>query len=97
MDKHMRKLCAELKKHHKGRDNAIICKQLKYAVGMRESRIRYLVSILRREGVQICSCCDGYYYPETIAEVVETVERFDKYLVTLSATGECLLSASARI
>ena len=97
MDKHKKQLCRILKKYHKGRENAIISKQLKHSVGIKESGIRYLVSVLRREGEPICSCCEGYFYPETFSEVVETVDRFEKYLDTLSDTSANLLSSYMRI
>lgn len=48
-----------------------------------EEAIRYYVYCLRKDGIPICSCMDGYYYPETHSEIVETVARFNKYLLSL--------------
>lgn len=93
MKRNKRALCTYLKRYHKGKENAIVCKQLKMRFKVSEEVIRYYVSCLRKEGVPICSCSFGYYYPETHSEVVETVQRFNKYLVTLSATNANLLSA----
>ena len=86
-----------LKKHHTGGANAVICKQLQLTFRLPESAIRRYVSTLRKEGVPICSSHFGYFYPETRSEVVDTVMRFDRYRMTLSATSDHLLYAAARI
>ncbi|CDC77392.1 uncharacterized protein BN580_00412 [Candidatus Colimorpha enterica] len=96
MQKDKRALYRYLKKYHTGRDNAIICKQLKMRFKVSEEAIRYYVSCLRKDGIPICSCMDGYYYPETHSEIVETVARFNKYLLTLSATNANLLRAKLK-
>ena len=88
-----------LKKYHKGKENAIVCKQLKRSVGrgVREKEIRRLVSLLRKDGIPICSCSFGYYYPESVSDVIEVVSRFNKYLTTLSDTGVELLCGALKI
>ena len=96
MQKDKKALYRYLRKYHTGRDNAIICIQLKMRFQVSEEAIRYYVSCLRKEGIPICSCMDGYYYPETHSEIVETVSRFNKYLLTLSATNANLLRAKLK-
>ncbi len=54
------------------------------------------VTVITQDGIPICSCMDGYYYPETHSEIVETVSRFNKYLLTLSATNANLLRAKLK-
>ena len=97
MEKEKRNLYRFLKKHHKGRRNAIITKQLIYNVGGDVNTIRKLVSELRKDGFPICSCNEGYFYPEGVSEVFDTVTRFNKYMVTLSSTSAGLLRSSVRI
>ncbi len=91
MKRDKKALCNYLKRYHIGKDNAIICKELKKRFKVSEEAIRYYVSCLRKDGIPICSCSFGYYYPETHLDVVETVSRFNKYLLTLSATNASLL------
>lgn len=91
MKRDKKALCTYLKKYHVGKENAIICKDLKRIFRVSEETVRYNVSVLRKDGIPICSCSFGYYYPETHSDVVETVSRFNKYLLTLSATNASLL------
>ena len=82
-----------LHKYHKGRKNAIVTGQIEMAVELEENDIRRLISKFRREGVPICSCNEGYYYPESYSEIMEVATKFHKYLSTLITTIMCLLRA----
>ena len=90
------KLYKYLKNFHTGKHNAIVCKQLELVMRMDEKDIRWLVRSLRKEGFPICSCCYGYYYPDSYTEIVETATRFNKYVGTLMTTSSYLLNASLR-
>ena len=76
MQKDKKALYRYLKKYHTGRDNAIVCKQLKMRFQVSEEAIRYYVSCLRKDGIPICSCMDGYYYKKDwksiLKEMLET-------------------------
>ena len=85
-----------LKKYHTGSQNAVICKQLQNKFKLPEGAIRGYVSKLRKDGIPICSCNYGYFYPETHLDVVDNVTRFNKYLLTLSATSATLLSGQIK-
>ncbi len=90
-------LYSYLFKHHKGMDNAINCKELSKSLHLDEMYVRRIVSKLRKDGIPICSCWLGYFYPATYSEVVEVATRFSKYLATLSTTSVNMLRASVRI
>ena len=96
MKRDKKALYTYLKRHHTGSKNAVICKQLQIKFNLSEAVIRRYVSVLRKEGIPICSCNFGYFYPETHLDVVDTVSRFNKYLLTLSATSTKLLSAAVK-
>ncbi len=83
-----------LKKYHTGKDNVITCKELHRELQVSESTVRGYVVSLRKSGIPICSCRYGYYYPESHTDVLETVTRFNKYLLTLSATNTYLIKAT---
>lgn len=83
-----------IKKHHTGIDNVITCKDLHRHFKVSEATVREYVVTLRKNGTPICSCRFGYYYPETHTDVMETVTRFNKYLLTLSATSSDMLRAT---
>ncbi len=90
-------LYSYLFREHKGRDNAIRCQDLAYYLDFEETEVRKLVSKLRKDGIPICSCQYGYFYPRTYSDVVEVATRFSKYLATLSTTSVNMLRASVRI
>ena len=83
--------------YHKGKENAINCAGLSLEVRLEEKTVRKLIASLRKEGIPICSCNYGYFYPATYSEVVEVATRFSKYLATLSTTSVNMLRASVRI
>ena len=95
-DTYEKKIYTVLKKHHTGRENAIVSKQLKSLVGTKRSEVCRIVSRLRREGVPICSCNDGYFYPRSYSEVLDVVSRFSQYGSTLKATSSALRSSSVK-
>jgi biotin operon repressor len=95
-DTYEKKLYTVLKKHHTGKENAIVSKQLKSLVGTKRSEVCRIVSRLRREGVPICSCSNGYFYPRSYSEVLDVVSRFTQYGSTLRATSSALRSSSVK-
>ena len=98
LSKKKKELYSYLYRYHKGKENAICCYQLSLRFRLEEKDIRKFVSDLRKkDGIPICSCCYGYYYPESRSDVFEVVERFNKYLASLSTTSANLLNASVRI
>ena len=80
-----------LHKYHKGRKNAIVTEQIEKAVELEENDIRRLVSKFRREGIPICSCNEGYFYPNSYSEIIDTVTKFERYISTLSDTSDILI------
>ena len=82
-----------LKKHHTGRENAIISKELERKYHTDKWGVYYMVTTLRQLGIPICSCWEGYFFPERYSEVTETVTRFEKYGRTLAATGKKMLNS----
>lgn len=85
-----------LKKHHTGRENAIISKQLERKYHTDKWGIYAIVTTLRQLGIPICSYCKGYFFPERYSEVTETVAHFEKYGRTLAATGEIMLKSKLK-
>ena len=104
-EKAMEKTIAKAKKklylylfwNHRGREKAICTKDLKRCVHIKREAIRRLVHLLRQDGVPICSCCQGYFYPDPYSDVIDNVSRFYKYGATLSATEDNLLRASVKM
>ncbi len=82
-----------MKKHHTGQKNAIISKELERKYHKNKWGIYYFVTALRKMGIPICSCWEGYFFPERYSEVAETVTRFEKYGRTLAATGKKMLNS----
>ena len=76
--------------------SAIMSKQLKSLVGTKRGEVCRIVSKLKREGVPICSCNDGYFYPRSYSEVLDVVSRFSQYGSTLKATSSALRSSSVK-
>ncbi len=46
-----------------GRDNAVKCNTLSKILGCSERDITISINALRKQGIFICSCSDGYYLP----------------------------------
>ena len=72
-------LYSHLFKHHKGRENAVNCKDLSLSLQLDEKDVRRIVSKLRKDGIPICSWRYGYFYPATYSDIVEVATRFNKY------------------
>ena len=92
--KKKKELYGHLFKYHRGKENAISCCQLAIRFRLDDKTVRSLVSKLRKEGVPICSCQYGYFYPGSYSDVIEVVGKFSKYLTTLSATSSNLLKST---
>ena len=87
------KLYKYLKRNHTGYKNAIAAKQIRKTKTFHKKDIYYLVSVLRKAGVPICSCRYGYFYPESYIEISENVARFERYCATLDNTADLLDNA----
>ncbi len=95
-EKRENKLCRILRKHHTGKENAIVSKQLKGLTGKDRFGIYRAVSRLRKEGVPICSGNTGYYYPADRSEVIDVADRFRRYSSTIAATSSILMNSSEK-
>ena len=66
----------ELILNHVGKENAIHSRVFEQRYDISGRTLRDMISSLRRiEGYPICSCSKGYFYPETKAELDDTVRR----------------------
>lgn len=59
----------------KGQGNAIKCADLEELTQLDNREVRRCIEQLRRSGVVICSSDDGYFYPETRAELQEFIHK----------------------
>jgi len=87
------KLYKYLKRYHTGMEKAIIAKHIRRTKTFHKKDIYYLVSVLRKAGVPICSCRYGYFYPDSYTEISENVARFERYCETLDNTADLLDNA----
>jgi len=87
------KLYKYLKRNHTGYKNAIVAKQIRKTKTFHKKDIYYLVSVLRKAGIPICSCRYGYFYPDSYSEISDNVARFDRYRSTLKITQNLLDNA----
>ncbi len=90
------KLYKYLRRYHTGIENAIVSKEIKRTKTFKDMDICYLVSLLRKSGIPICSCRRGYFFPDSYTEISENVARFDRYCITLSRTSARLDNARIR-
>ena len=75
----------ELILNHRGERNAVHSRELERRFDISGRRIREQIRILRMcEGQPICSSCRGYFYPETAAEIVDTIIRLRVSALSLS-------------
>lgn len=66
----------ELILNHRGERNAVHSRELERRFGISGRRVREQIRILRMcEGQPVCSSCRGYFYPESTAEIVDTIIR----------------------
>lgn len=87
------KLYKYLKRYHTGMEKAIIAKHIRRTKTFHKKDIYYLVSVLRKAGIPICSCCKGYFFPDSYVEISENVARFERYCATLENTTDLLDNA----
>ena len=59
----------------KGRINAVKSDELEELTGLDSRDTRQCIERLRRSGVVICSSNDGYFYPETRAELQDFIHK----------------------
>lgn len=84
------KLYKYLRRYHTGIENAIVSKEIKRTKTFKDMDICYLVSLLRKSGIPICSCRRGYFFPDSYTEISENVARFERYCATLENTSALL-------
>ena len=61
---------------HRGRENAVHSCVLERHFNISESTLKRIIRHLRiSEHHPICSCSEGYYYPNTKDEIIETFSR----------------------
>lgn len=64
-----------MKNEHMGRDNAIKSKALESIFRCKGIEIRHMVNELRRLGVPICSCSQGYFYSTNPSDIRDTIHH----------------------
>ncbi len=84
-----------------GQSNAVGGKNLDNALKCNE-RTRYLlIEQARKDGAIICSCNEGYYQPETHAEMLTYYEtahaKAITILTTLKATRKALVESGVKV
>lgn len=87
-------ICEYLKKHHKGKDKAVLSRELERLFCIDGRNLRRKISSLRKDGVPICSDETGYYYADNQNEINETVCRMNELVTTISNAQTGLLFAS---
>lgn len=60
---------------HKGQINAVKSAELEELTGLDSRDVRQCIERLCRSGVVICSSNDGYFYPETRAELKDFIHK----------------------
>jgi hypothetical protein len=74
-------LCLFLKTYALGKGNCITASKLNEIFGGNSADVRAVVNALRIDGEPICSCCEGYYYPVTKSEVIQTIQSLESRIV----------------
>ena len=74
-----------LKNHHLGSLNAATSQELERTLSLESARLRRLVNALRRDGVPIGSCDNGYFYAATETEVRSTIAHLTHRIGGISA------------
>lgn len=79
---------------HVGEKNAVSSRELEKYMGCCSREIRDAVSILRTEGVPICSSSKGYWFAVDDAEIRQTMARLRSWIksmnVALEGLDKCL-------
>ena len=78
-----------LKRYHSGEINAVTSRELERLFDLRGVEVRKLVNRLRRKGVPVCSCTQGYYCAATGEELTHTIRQLlsRSREITAAATG----------
>ena len=87
-------ICEYLKKHHRGKINAVFSHELQKLFSIDGRNLRRKISSLRKEGYPICSDETGYYYADNQREINATVGRMNELVTTVSNARSGLLFAS---
>ncbi len=87
-------ICEHLKKHHTGKDKAVLSRELERLFCIDGRNLRRKISALRKDGVPICSDETGYYYADNQQEINQTVCRMNELVTTISNARTGLLFAS---
>ena len=87
-------ICEYLKKHHTGKEKAVLSRVLERLFCIDGRNLRRKISALRKDGVPICSDETGYYYADNQQEINQTVCRMNELVTTISNARTGLLFAS---
>ena len=87
-------ICEYLKKHHTGKDKAILSRELEKLFCIDGRNLRRKISSLRKDGVPICSDETGYYYAESQKEINATICRLNTLVTKISNARTGMLYAS---
>ena len=87
-------ICEYLKKHHKGKNNAVYSRELQRLFCIDGRNLRRKISSLRKEGIPICSDETGYYFADNQHEINATVCRMNELVTAVSNARSGLLFAS---
>ena len=66
-----------LKQNCRGRKNTRKSVVIERALNIRRKDLQKLVNQMRKDEIPICSCKDGYFYPESIGDVFSTIEHLE--------------------
>ena len=87
-------LCAYLRKHHRGKANAVHSRELERLFSLTGRTLRRRISRLRQDGYPVCSDENGYYYAENQNEINATVCRLNMLVTKISNARTGMLYAS---
>lgn len=87
-------ICEYLKQFHKGRENAVLSRELQHIFRLDGRNIRRNVAKLRQQGYPICSDENGYYFAGSQNEINQTVSRLNCLVTAVSNARTGLLYAS---
>ena len=87
-------ICEYLKKHHTGKEKAVLSRELERLFCIDGRNLRRKISSLRKDGFPICSDESGYYYAKNQREINGTVCRMNEMVTTVSNARTGLLHSS---
>ena len=77
---------------HRGKENAVHSCKLERNLNISGRTLRKIIRYLRIDVRQpICSCSKGYYYPNTVEEIIETFSRI------YASAGSCMTVCNSLI